>query len=60
MLHQSHAGWELWVVGDACTDDTEQVVDSFGDERIHFVNLDRNVGEQSGPNNEGFRRSRGA
>ena len=60
MLHQSLADWELWVVGDACTDDTEQVVASFGDERIHFVNLERNVGEQSGPNSEGFRRSRGS
>ena len=60
MLHQTFADWELWVVGDACTDDTEQVVAAFGDERIHFVNLERNVGEQSGPNNEGFRRSRGS
>lgn len=60
MLNQSLADWELWVVGDACTDDTEQVVASFQDERIHFVNLERNVGEQSGPNSEGFRRSRGS
>ena len=56
---QTFRDWELWVVGDACTDDTEQVVAAFGDARIHFVNLEQNVGEQSGPNNEGFRRSRG-
>jgi glycosyltransferase involved in cell wall biosynthesis len=51
--------WELIVVGDACTDDTETVVASFDDPRIRFVNLAENVGEQSGPNNEGVRLSRG-
>lgn len=58
-LWQTVDDFELWVVGDACTDDTEEVVGSFDDPRIHFVNLERNVGEQSGPNNEGFARSRG-
>jgi len=56
---QTLADWELWVVGDACTDDTAEVVGAAGDPRIHFVNLVQNVGDQSGPNNEGFRRSRG-
>lgn len=51
--------WELIVVGDCCTDDTAAVVASFGDARITFVNLARNVGEQSGPNNEGVRLARG-
>ncbi len=56
---QTLTAWELWVVGDACSDDTAEVVEAFEDPRIHFVNLARNVGDQSGPNNEGFRRSRG-
>jgi glycosyltransferase involved in cell wall biosynthesis len=56
---QTLRDWELWVIGDACTDDTETVVASFEDPRIRFVNLAENVGEQSGPNNEGVRRSRG-
>jgi hypothetical protein len=51
--------WELIVVGDCCTDDTAAVVGSFDDARVTFVNLARNVGEQSGPNNEGVRRARG-
>jgi glycosyltransferase involved in cell wall biosynthesis len=51
--------WELLVVGDHCTDDTAEVVASFDDPRITFVNLPRNAGEQSGPNNEGVRRARG-
>jgi glycosyltransferase involved in cell wall biosynthesis len=52
-------GWELVVVGDCCTDDTAAIVAAFADPRITFVNLPRNVGEQSGPNNEGLRRARG-
>ena len=59
VLAGTYADWEMIVVGDCCTDDTEAVVTSFGDPRISFVNLDRNHGEQSVPNNEGVRRSRG-
>jgi GT2 family glycosyltransferase len=45
--------WKLLVVGDACTDDTADVVAGFEDPRISFVNLENNCGEQSGPNNVG-------
>lgn len=51
--------WELLVVGDHCTDDTAAVIASFEDPRIAFVNLPRNIGEQSGPNNEGVRLAKG-
>ncbi len=51
--------WEQIVVGDACTDDTAEMVDSFNDPRIRFVNLPENCGEQSGPNNAGFALARG-
>jgi glycosyltransferase involved in cell wall biosynthesis len=56
---QSVIDWECLVIGDACTDDTGEVVASFEDPRIRFVNLAANVGEQSGPNNEGCRLARG-
>jgi glycosyltransferase involved in cell wall biosynthesis len=59
VLWSTFTDWELLVVGDACTDDTEQVVASFRDHRICFINLEHNTGDQSGPNNEGFRQSRG-
>src|SRR5687768_2420846 len=51
--------WELLVVGDHCTDETSEVVASFSDERITYINLPYNVGEQSGPHNEGISRARG-
>ena len=59
VLAQTFEDWELLVVGDACTDDTEAVVAAFGDPRIRFTNLPENVGEQSGPNNVGVGLARG-
>ncbi|MEW6366321.1 MAG: glycosyltransferase family 2 protein [Acidobacteriota bacterium] len=59
VLRSRFTDWELLVVGDACTDDTEAVVASFGDPRIRFFNIEKNFGDQGGPNNEGFRHARG-
>jgi glycosyltransferase involved in cell wall biosynthesis len=56
---QTLADWELIVVGDACTDDTADVVASFADPRMRFVNLPRNSGDQAVPNNEGVRLATG-
>src|SRR5688572_8257735 len=53
VLRQTFTDWELIVVGDACTDDTAEVVARYvaADPRVRFVNLERNWGEQSAPNN---------
>jgi glycosyltransferase involved in cell wall biosynthesis len=59
LRRQTLADWEQIVVGDACSDDSGQVVASFTDPRLRYVNLEENVGEQSGPNNEGIRLARG-
>ena len=56
---QSCRDFEVWVVGDACTDGSEAVVAALDDARFHWINLPRNSGSQSGPNNEGLRRARG-
>jgi glycosyltransferase involved in cell wall biosynthesis len=56
---QTLGDWEHWVIGDACTDDTADVVASLGDSRVKFHNLPQNCGEQSGPNSEGLRRASG-
>ena len=59
VVAQRFTDWELLVIGDACTDDTAAVVEAFRDPRIRFHQLPQNVGEQSGPNNEGVSRARG-
>ena len=39
VLRQNYPNFEVVVVGEACTDDTEQRIRALGDERIRFVNL---------------------
>ncbi|HJW92020.1 MAG TPA: glycosyltransferase family A protein [Thermoanaerobaculia bacterium] len=59
VLHQTFLDFELLVVGDGCTDDSEQVVASIGDPRVRWINLPENTRHQSGPNNEGLRQAQG-
>ena len=56
---QDYPSWELIVVGDCCTDDSEAVVESFGDPRIRWHNRAANAGSQSLPNNDGIALARG-
>ncbi len=59
VLWQTEQNFEILVVGDGCTDDSEQVARSFGDARIRWHNLPSNSGHQSAPNNAGLAMSRG-
>lgn len=59
VINQDYQNWELIVVGDGCTDETEQVVNGFGDSRIHFFNLEKNSGQQATPNNLGLQKAKG-
>jgi len=59
VLRQTLRDFELLVVGDACTDDSAEVVASFGDPRIRWHNLPENCGNQYGPNNAGIEMARG-
>lgn len=49
----------MLIIGDGCTDDSEEVVTSFGDERLLWHNLPQNTGNQSAPNNAGLELARG-
>ena len=59
VLAQTFDDFELLVVGDACTDDSEQVVRAFPDSRISWHNLPANTGNQSGPNKQGLALAKG-
>lgn len=59
VLGQTFRDFELLVVGDGCTDDSEQVVRAIGDPRVRWINLPRNTRHQSGPNNEALRQANG-
>jgi glycosyltransferase involved in cell wall biosynthesis len=59
VLGQTFRDFELWVIGDGCTDDSAELVASYGDARVHWHNLPVNSGYQSAPHNEGLRRARG-
>ncbi len=59
VLWQTLQDFEVWVIGDGCTDDSAAVVASFNDPRLHWFNLPKNSGYQSVPHNEGLRRARG-
>jgi hypothetical protein len=59
LCQQSFQDFEAWVIGDGCTDHSEQIVAEFADSRLHWLNLPQRAGSQSAPNNEGLRRARG-
>lgn len=60
VLRQSFTDFELLVVGDGCSDDSEQVVKAVADPRVRWINLPVNAGHQSAANNEGLRQARGS
>ena len=59
VLWQDFNDFDVWVVGDACTDDSEKVVAAFNDDRLHWLNLPMNSGGPSLPRREGMSRSTG-
>jgi glycosyltransferase involved in cell wall biosynthesis len=56
---QDYEDLEVWVVGDACTDGSHEVVEALGDPRFHWINRETNSGSQSAPNTDGLRQARG-
>lgn len=54
VLSQTYPYFELLVIDDGSTDETESVVKSYGDDRIQYHNLPDNIG-QSGARNYGMR-----
>lgn len=59
ILWQTFTDFELIIIGDGCTDDTQDVIAKFADERIIWLNLPKNYGNQAAPNNAGLTLARG-
>ena len=59
VLRQHYRDFEVLVVGDGCTDDTEDVVRSIPDPRVNWISLESNSGSQSLPNNLGLANANG-
>ena len=60
VMMQTYPHFELWVVGDHCTDNSEEIMAEFlVDDRVNWYNLPENSGYQSKPNNEGIKRGSG-
>jgi hypothetical protein len=58
-LDQSFGDFEYLVIGDGCSDETEDLVRSFTDPRIRWLNLAENSGNQSVPNQAALGQARG-
>lgn len=59
VLDQTFTSFEHIVVGDGCTGETEALVRSIDDSRVHWINLPTNTGNQAFPNATGLRAARG-
>ena len=63
VIDQTYTDWEMLVVGDECTDDSEEVVEGIkrenNEDRVRWINLVPGTKNQYGPNNEGLRQARG-
>ena len=59
ILNQEFKDFEVRVIGDCCTDGSEEIIAELNDSRLHWFNFPKNTGTQSEPNNEGMRRGRG-
>ena len=59
VLNQIYQDFELIVADDASTDNTEEVVKSFKDERLRYIRHEKNSGTSVAPRNTGIKAARG-
>ncbi|HCO19315.1 MAG TPA: glycosyl transferase [Tissierellales bacterium] len=59
VLSQTYQDFELIVADDASTDNTEEVVEGFDDERIRYICHKENSGTSVAPRNTGIKAARG-
>ena len=59
VLGQTFTDFEYLIVGDCCSDDTEEIVRPFLSERVHWLSTSERWKSQSGPNNVGIHAAKG-
>lgn len=58
VIEQTYSKWELWVCDDGSTDNTEEIVTAFSDDRINYLKLGKAGAAEA--RNIGLTRSKGA
>ncbi len=59
VFNQTYQDFELIVVDDGSTDDTEQVIKGFSDDRLRYIQLGERSGGAAFPRNTGLKTARG-
>jgi glycosyltransferase involved in cell wall biosynthesis len=59
VIGQTFRDFELLIIGDCCTDETAEIVQPFLNNNVLWLNLSKQGGSQSYPNNAGLERARG-